>query len=96
MGELKDSLRRAADRMSEMLDIVKRSKHTGRDEFFMETHKRIEDGILDNIHTASEEQIWLLVRYRKWVYYYEYEDSNLLENEIKARLRNNKLKEIGI
>ena len=96
MGELEDSLRMAADRMSELLDLVKRVKHTGHDVLFMETHKRIEDGILDSIHTASEEQIGLLVRYRKWVYYYEYEDSSLLENEIKARLRNNKLKEIGI
>jgi hypothetical protein len=96
MEELVESLKRASDRMSEILDIEKRAKHTGRDTFFMETHKRIEDGILDSIHTASEEQIDRLVRYRKWVYYYEYEDSSLLENEIKARLRNNKLNEIGI
>ena len=53
-------------------------------------HKKIEDGILEKVQDASEQQLNRL-NYYKWIYYSNLNDNNNLKNEIKNRLRNSKL-----
>lgn len=96
MKELEESLKRISDQVAELTEIAKRTEKSGRSFAYMESFKRVEDGILDAIHTATEGQIESLIKYRQFVYYDEYNDEETLMNEIKTRRRNAKLNDIGI
>lgn len=96
MKELEKLLNQLTCRLTEMNDVTKRAKESGRSELYMEVYKRFEDGILDSVHTASECQIEKLLRGHKWVFYDEYNERHTLEGEIIRRRRDANLNEIGI
>lgn len=59
-------------------------------------HKKIEDGILDNLHNASPEQLSRLSNGYKFQFYTQLNDPIELEREITQRLREQKLNKLGI
>jgi len=60
-----------------------------------EIFKKVEDGIFDNIHKASEYQLHVMTTGYKFQYYTEFNSNKeLLLNEIKRRIRENKLNTI--
>jgi hypothetical protein len=62
-----------------------------------ETHKRIEDGILDSIHRANNHQLNVMLKGGyKFRFYTELNNQEALRSEIQKRLRNSKLKDLGI
>jgi len=83
------------NKIKELKDLAERSNKSGRDTSTLFIHKGIEDGILDNIHNASKEQLVRFLRDYRFSYYTEYNDNKqLLQSEINKRLRDNKLKKI--
>ncbi len=57
--------------------------------------KKIEDGLLDNIHNANESQLNHMISNYRFRYYTDYNiDKDLLKSEITKRLRDNKLKQL--
>ena len=71
-------------------------RRNGRSFLEAETFKKVEDGILDNIHKANAHQLEVLLSGRgyKFQFYHELNNKELLKAEITNRLRENKLKEI--
>jgi hypothetical protein len=92
--DIKENLIKSIDKIKELKDLAERSNKSRRDTSTLFIHKGIEDGILDNIHNASKEQLVRFLRDYKFVYYTEYNDKQLLQSEINKRLRDNKLKQI--
>lgn len=95
MKELISLLEKVSDDISDITDITKRSKEIGVTTDVAFTFKSIEDGILNNIHNATNEQINKLKTY-KFKYYHELNDNDVLLSEIRKRLRDSKLKDLGI
>jgi hypothetical protein len=93
--DIKEKLIEIIDKISELKDLSERSNKSRRDTSTLFIHKGIEDGILDNIHKASKEQLVRFLRDYRFSYYTEYnDDKQLLQSEINKRLRDNKLKQI--
>lgn len=95
MKELISLLEKVSDDIRDITDVTKRSKEIGVTTDVAFTFKSIEDGILNNIHNATNEQINKLKTY-KFKYYHELNDDDILLAEIRKRLRDRKLKELGI
>ena len=92
--DIKEKLIEMIDKINELKDLAERSNKSRRDTSTLFIYKGIEDGILDNIHNASKEQLVRFLRDYRFSYYTEYNDKQLLQSEINKRLRDNKLKQI--
>jgi hypothetical protein len=92
--DIKENLIKIIDKIEELKDLSERSNKSRRDTSTLFIYKGIEDGILDNIHNASKEQLVRFIRDYRFSYYTEYNDKQLLQSEINKRLRDNKLKQI--
>lgn len=80
-----------------MNTILAKSKNFGGKFSEAEVYKKIEDGILDSIHNANNHQLgFLLGGSFKFRFYTELNNQETLRNEIQKRLRDNKLKELGL
>jgi len=92
------SLSKLSKQLEESLEITKRAnKNFGDDYFKTELRKKIEDSILDNVQNASRIQLDLLIRNYIFSYYTEFnDDKELLRLEIKKRLRDKKLEDLGL
>jgi hypothetical protein len=96
MRDAIESLSNLSKQLEETLEITKRAnKNFGGDYFQAELRKKIEDGILDNIHNATSDQLSIVRNYR-FMYYYEYNDDDVFLSEIKRRLRDKKLEDLGL
>jgi hypothetical protein len=96
MRDAIESLSNLSKQLEETLEITKRAnKNFGGDYFQAELRKKIEDGILDNIHNANSDQL-SIVRNYIFMYYYEYNDDDVFLSEIKRRLRDKKLEDLGL
>jgi hypothetical protein len=93
MKELICLLEKVSDDISNITDITKRSKEIGVTTDVAFTLKSIEDGIMNNIHNATRDQLDKL-KYYKFKYYYEYNDDDVFLGEVRKRLRENKLQKI--
>ena len=97
MRDVIESLSKLSKQLDESLEITKRAnKNFGGDYFQAELRKKIEDGILDNIHNATSDQLIRMWRNYRFMYYYEYNDSDVFLSEIKRRLRDKKLEDLGL
>ncbi len=93
--ELFEALENLGNKLEEMKEIAKKS-HNG-DYLRADVDKNIEDGILDKIHDANQHQLNHMMNSYRFKYYTEFNtDKELLRNEIQKRLRDNKLKELGL
>ena len=92
-SSLSSTLKSLVDRLGELNDIQQKSVESGRSSADTMVHKAMEDGILDNIHNATRDQLHKL-KYYKFKYYYEYNDDDVLLGEVRKRLRENKLQKI--
>jgi len=88
-----DLIKELEDMVSKM-DDLKRLKSTGRDYTTSMVSKKVEDGILDKIHTANDHQLNIIMNSYKFYYYTEYNNKEVLRAEIQKRIREHKLKEI--
>lgn len=78
-----------------MTDILNRRGKSGGSFVEMEVFKKVEDGILDSIHKASNHQLNVLLNGGyKFKYYHELNDKEALKSEVQRRIRENKLNEI--
>ena len=92
-----ESLSKLSKQLEETIEITKRAnKNFGGDYFQAELRKKIEDGILDNIHNATSDQLSRLARNYRFMYYYEYNDDDVFLSEIKKKLRDKKLEDLGL
>jgi transcription termination factor NusB len=57
--------------------------------------KKVEDGILDNLHNANQHQLDQL-QYFKFMFYSDLNNKENLKNEITRRLRDKKLNDLGL
>lgn len=97
MSNVIESLSKLSKQLEETLEITKRAnKNFGGDYLQAELRKKIEDGILDNIHNATNDQLGRLARNYRFMYYYEYNDDDVFLSEIKRRLRDKKLEDLGL
>jgi hypothetical protein len=97
MKDVIESLSNLSKQLEETIEIKKRSNRSfGGDYFQAELRKKIEDGILNNIHNATSDQLTRLERDYRFMYYYEYNDSDVFLSEIKRRLRDKKLEDLGL
>lgn len=94
VSELVKDLERCVDTLEGLNKILEKKEKGKFPE--AETYKRIEDGILDSIHKANNNQLtYMLNGGYKFRFYTEFNDNNeLLRAEIQKRLRNNKIEEI--
>ncbi len=76
------------------LDELKRLKSMGGDYTTNMVSKKVEDGILDKIHTANDHQLNVIMNSYRFRYYTEYNNKEVLRGEIQKRIREHKLKEI--
>ena len=87
MEELKEMLEKLSDTMSEMKEVVEVSeKYPDEDVYKKLLDKRIEDGIIENLHNASEKQ---LERMKKWYWKYYKEDkmfSHLPDEKVSNKI----------
>lgn len=79
--ELKQQIYLLEDSIKKMKDLLL-IKTDGK----LYINKKIEDGILDNLHQASDIQLKKLHNYN-WRFYNDLNNSDNLKNEIKYRLR---------
>lgn len=94
-SSLSSTLKSLVDQLGELNDIHQKSIESGRGSADTMVHKAMEDGILDNIHNATNVQINKLKTY-KFKYYSELNDDDVLLAEIRKRLRDRKLEELGL
>jgi predicted house-cleaning noncanonical NTP pyrophosphatase (MazG superfamily) len=97
----KEKLEDLIEKISELKDLAERSQKSRRKTGTMcgcsasrYLYKNIEDGILNNIHNAGKEQLINFLENYRFYYYSEYNDRELLKNEVNRRLRDNKLKQL--
>jgi hypothetical protein len=91
MEDLLKKLDSTVSQMEEDLEILRRGGLSN----FTKTSvfKKVEDGILENIHNANKHQLRLMNSGNyKFQYYTEYNNRETLRKEIKRRLR---IKQIG-
>ena len=94
-SSLSSTLKSLVEQLGELNDIHQKSIESGRGSADTMVYKAMEDGILDNIHNATNDQINKLKTY-KFKYYSELNDDDVLLAEIRKRLRDRKLEELGI
>ena len=82
-------LERMCSTMEEITSIS--NKKNGRSYTENAVYKKIEEGILDKIPTASDDQLKNLLNTYKFVFYNEYNDKKVLAMEIQKRIREYKL-----
>lgn len=92
MKDLVKRLESLSSEMEELNDILSR----GGTNRFTESlvYKKVEDGILNKIHTANDHQLTMMMNSYKFRYYTEYNNKEVLRAEIQKRIREHKLKEI--
>lgn len=91
MKELKDLI----IKLENMTSFQKRVNSQFRGDNLMATYQmKVEDGILDNIHNANNHQLNTIMNGYKWKYYVEYNDTDLLANEVRRRIRTKKLEKL--
>jgi hypothetical protein len=87
-----ESMIKTLEEMTEVLDkSVSSKEHVSS----IMLSKKIEDGLLDNIHNANESQLDHMISNYRFRYYTDYNtDKDLLKSEIVKRLRDIKLNKI--
>jgi 3-dehydroquinate dehydratase len=81
--------------LEEMTEVLNKSVSSKEHVSSVMLSKKIEDGLLDNIHNANESQLNNIISNYRFRYYTEYNtDKDLLKSEITKRLRDNKLNKI--
>jgi RNase adaptor protein for sRNA GlmZ degradation len=97
MDELESKLSSMIESLDELTKVLNKSKSNREDVSMTMLYKNIEDGILDKIHDANQHQLNIMMNSYRFKYYTEFNtDKELLRNEIQKRLRDNKLKELGL
>lgn len=92
---LSDKLKSMIKSLEEMTDILNKSVDTNEHVSRVNLSKRIEDGILDNIHNADNHQLNHILNSYQFRYYTDFnKNKELLKSEITKRLRDNKLNKI--
>jgi hypothetical protein len=98
MNEINNKLESMVKTLEEMTEVLDKSVSSREHVSGLMLSKKIEDGILDNIHNANESQLNHMIfnfRFRYYTYYTDYNtDKDLLKSEIIKRLRDNKLKQL--
>jgi hypothetical protein len=93
--DLVKDLETCIETLKNITQVTNKAKKSGRSFLETEIFKKIEDGILDSIHKANNHQLSVLLNDGyKFKYYTELNDPENRKNEIKKRLRDNKLKEL--
>lgn len=107
MNELELKLTSMVETLDEMTKILNKSLGVPENYFgsvnkaeqlsMVMLYKTIEDGILDKIKDANQHQLNHILNSYRFRYYTEFNtDKELLKNEIQKRLRDNKLKNLGL
>ena len=97
MNELETHLSSMLETLDEMTKVLNKSKQNREEVSMTMLFKNIEDGILDKIHDANTHQLNHMMNSYRFRYYTEFNsDKELLKNEIQKRLRDNKLRNLGI
>ena len=97
MNELEKHLSSMLETLDEMTKVLNKSKQNREEVSMTMLFKNIEDGILDKIHDANTHQLNHMMNSYRFRYYTEFNsDKELLKNEIQKRLRDNKLRNLGI
>jgi len=86
MEELKEMLEKLSDSIKEMSEVVEVSKKypKNKDVFGLLLDKKIEDGIIDNLHNANEYQ---LKRMKDWYWKY-YKEDKIFSHKPEERVVN--------
>jgi 3-dehydroquinate dehydratase len=97
MNKLESHLSSMINTLDEMTKILNKSKENKENVSMTMLYKNIEDGILDKIHDANQNQLNHIMNSYRFRFYTEFNtDKELLKNEIQMRLRDNKLQKLGI
>ena len=97
MDELESKLSSMIESLDELTKVLNKSKSNREDVSMTMLYKNIEDGILGKIHDANQHQLNMMMNSYRFKYYTEFNtDKELLRNEIQKRLRDKKLKELGL
>lgn len=92
---LSDKLKSMIKSLEEMTDILNKSVDTNEHVSRVNLSKRIEDGILDNIHNADNHQLNHILNSYQFRYYTDFnKNKELLKREINKRLRSYKLNKL--
>ena len=95
MDYFKEDLENLIKKVSDLKDLSERSQSERKDITTMSVYKKVEDGVLDNIHNASKSQLINFLENYRFYYYTEYNNNKeLLKNEVNRRLRDDKLKQL--
>jgi hypothetical protein len=90
MKELEEMLEKLSNSLKEMSEVVEVSQKypQHKDVYGLVLDKRIEDGLIKNLHNASEEQLKIMKNSFHWKYYKEEEKK--IENRINELIVNKK------
>lgn len=96
-SSLSSTLKSLVDRLGELNDIQQKSIESGRGSADTMVNKAVEDGILDKIYDADQNQLNYILTQYYFRYYTEYnKDRELLRKEVQRRLRDKKLEDLGL
>lgn len=93
MDELIKDLESCVDKINNLSEITSKSKNFIYGFLEAEVYKKMEDGLLDNIHKANDKQLNYMLNHR-FKYYIQFNDGEILAKEITKRLREHKINEI--
>lgn len=90
VDELKEILEKLSNTMKDMSEVVEVSQKypNNKDIFVLLLDKKIEDGLINNLHNASEEQLKRMKNDYVWKYYKE--DKIKIQNQIDKLILNKK------
>jgi len=95
MNEFNNKLESMIKTLEEMTEVLDKSVSSKEHVSSIMLSKKIEDGLLDNIHNANESQLNHMISNYRFRYYTDYNtDKDLLKSEIVKRLRDIKLNKI--
>jgi hypothetical protein len=95
MNEFNNKLESMIKTLEEMTEVLDKSVSSKEHVSSVMLSKKIEDGLLDNIHNANESQLNHMISNYRFRYYTDYNtDKDLLKSEIVKRLRDIKLNKI--
>ena len=95
MNEINNKLESMIKTLEEMTEVLDKSVSSKEHVSSIMLSKKIEDGLLDNIHNANESQLDHIISNYRFRYYTDYNtDKDLLKSEIVKRLRDIKLNKI--
>jgi hypothetical protein len=95
MNEFNNKLESMIKTLEEMTEVLDKSVSSKEHVSSIMLSKKIEDGLLDNIHNANESQLDHMISNYRFRYYTDYNtDKDLLKSEIVKRLRDIKLNKI--